>query len=581
MAFDGITISALVAEFNDKLLNARVQKIAQTEKDELIIHRLQISANPSVPLIYLRQTNKPSPATAPNFCMLLRKHINNAMLISIKQIQLDRVIRFEFEHYDDFGDLTTKNLVVEIMGKHSNIIFLDKDDIIIDSIKHINGLVSSVREVLPNKKYFIPNTNDKLDAFNVSNDDWNNIIFKKPTTIAKAIYTSISGISPMFAQELAFEAGLDGDASIQSITGNQHSSLMEAYRKLIERINNKDYSPQIYYQNNIPKDFSPFKLKIFEQLECQEEESMSTIIDMYYHTKDLVTRIRQKSSDLRKIVTTAIERSSKKMNIQQKQINDTQKKDKFKIYGELINTYGYQLSKEDKVLTCINYYDGKQISIPIDNTLSPTENANHYFEKYNKLKRTENALSIQIKENEEILEHLNSIMNELDIARNEEDLEIIRRELIEAGYIHKGGKKGKGKMPKSNPLHFISSDGYDIYVGKNNYQNDELTFKFATGNDWWFHAKNMPGSHVIIKSNNTEPPISTFEEAAGLAAFFSAGKESEKLEIDYIQKKHVKKPNGSKPGFVVYYTNYSIIAKKESIKRIKLTDEKDKMFLDL
>ena len=248
----------------------------------------------------------------------------------------------------------------------------------------------------------------------------------------------------------------------------------------------------------------------------------------------------------------------KKYDLQIRQMQDTEKRDKFKVYGELINTYGYGVEPGDKSMTAFNYYTNEEISIPLDETLSPSENAQHYFEKYNKLKRTYEALSALTEEVKEEIEHLESISNALDIAMQEEDLVQIREELIESGYIRRKGGTKKVKIT-SKPFHYISSDGFHIYVGKNNYQNDELTFKLATGNDWWFHAKKMPGSHVVVKAENQELPDRTFEEAARLAAFYSKGKQQDKVEVDYLQKKNVKKPAGAKPGFVVYYTNYSMV----------------------
>ena len=274
--------------------------------------------------------------------------------------------------------------------------------------------------------------------------------------------------------------------------------------------------------------------------------------------------------DLRRIVQTALERNIKKYDLQIRQMQDTEKKDKYKIYGELLNTYGYGVELGAKSMEALNYYTNEMITIPLDPQLTATENAKKYFDKYGKLKRTYEALSKLTLEVKEEIDHLESIQNALDIALLEEDLTQIKEELIESGYIHRKGGNKKVKIT-SKPFHYISSDGFHMYVGKNNYQNEELTFKFANGGDWWFHAKGMPGSHVIVKTNGEELPDSTFEEAARLAAFYSKGKGQEKVEIDYVERKHVKKPNGSKPGFVVYYTNYSMMIDCD-ISNIKLAD---------
>ena len=267
-----------------------------------------------------------------------------------------------------------------------------------------------------------------------------------------------------------------------------------------------------------------------------------------------------------------MERNSKKYSLQLKQLKDTGKKEKYKVYGELINTYGYGLEDGCKSFQALNYYTNEEIAVPLDPSLSPQANAKKYFEKYAKLKRTEDALTTQIAETKEEIQHLESISASLDIALNESDLVQIKEELTQYGYIKKHSIGKKKTSVKSKPFHYLSSDGYHIYVGKNNYQNDELTFKFATGNDWWFHAKGTAGSHVIVKSSDEELPDRVFEEAGSLAAYYSKGRTAPKVEIDYIQKKHVKKPNGSKPGFVVYYTNYSLMAVPD-IQTLTLIDD--------
>ena len=285
---------------------------------------------------------------------------------------------------------------------------------------------------------------------------------------------------------------------------------------------------------------------------------MSEVLRTYYSARSQLTRIRQKSADLRHIVQTALERNRKKYDLQIRQLKDTENREKYKVYGELINTYGYNVEEGAKKLEALNYYTNEMISIPLDPTKTPQENAQRYFAKYNKQKRTFEALSELSRETKDEITYLESIQTALDIALTEDDLTGIREELVNTGYIRRRFTKKKVKI-KNTPLHYISSDGYHMYVGKNNLQNDELTFNFASGNDWWFHAKQAPGSHVIVKTNGDELPDTTFEEAGRLAAYYSSMRGSDKVEIDYVEKKHVKKPKGAKPGFVVYYTNYSLV----------------------
>ncbi len=576
MALDGIVISNVVKELNDCLTGGRINKIAQPEKDELLLtiknnreqYKLLISAGASLPLIYLTDDNKPSPMTAPNFCMLLRKHLNSARILSVTQPSLERIVDIKIEHLNELGDICTKHLIVELMGKHSNIIFVDDEMRIVDSIKHVSALVSSVREVLPGRDYFIPETQHKLDPLNITLEQFQDEVLSKPMKLGKAIYSSLTGFSPLIANEICHRASLDGDQDCASLSMEQGIHLFQNLDRLLDELREGDFSPNIVYQDGNPVEFSSTTLTCYDGNEKKTFDSISVVLKEYYQMKDVVTRIRQKSTTLRKVVSTALERNRKKYDLQAKQLRDTEKREKFKVYGELLTTYGYEAKPGDKSLTCINFYDDQEVTIPLDETKTAMENAKKYFDKYNKLKRTFEAVTVQMQETKEEIEHLESISNALDIALKEDDLVSLKEELIQFGYMKRKNVSGKGKKTKTTkivnkPMHFVSSDGFHIYVGKNNFQNDELTFKFAVGNDWWFHAKGIAGSHVIVKTNGEELPDRTFEEAGQLAAYFSKGKEMDKVEIDYTEKKNIKKPNGSKPGFVVYYTNYSLIAKPD------------------
>lgn len=564
MAFDGIVIANLVSELNQTVSNARIYKIAQPEKDALLLtlksangqKRLFLSASASLPLIYLTDTNRPSPMTAPNFCMLLRKHIANGRIVRIWQPDLERIIHFEIEHLDDLGDLRKKTLTIEVMGKHSNLIFTDENNRIIDSIKHVSAQVSSVRKVLPGRDYFVP-TQGKKNPLAADEADFYEQVVSKPKTAAKAIYSAYTGISPCVANEICCRAGIDADAPLASLSDAEKKHLCNQFLWIMQDVREEKFFPQIVLEDRHPLEFSSIQLTQYGHLECEASPSVSEVLEHFYAARDTYTRIRQKSVDLRKIVSTALERNHKKYQLQLKQLKDTEKRDQYKVYGELINTYGYHLEEGAKSLEALNYYTNEMIRIPLDAQLTPLENARKYFDKYGKLKRTFEALSELTLETKAEIEHLDSIATSLDIALNEDDLVQIRQELVAYGYIRRKGHE-KNQKVKSRPFHYRSSDGFDIYIGKNNYQNEELTFKFANGGDWWFHAKKMPGSHVIVKTNGQELPDRTFEEAARLAGYYSQGRDAQKLEVDYLQRKNVKKPNGSAPGFVVYYTNYSM-----------------------
>ena len=571
MAFDGITIAAMVKELNSSLKGGRINKIAQPESDELLItvrgqdgqKRLLLSSSPSLPLLYFTSKNRISPLTAPNFCMLLRKHIGSARITDITQPGMERVVQFHLEHLNELGDVCHKILIMELMGKHSNLIFCDDKGMILDSIKHVSSNMSSVREVLPGREYFIPKTQDKLDPLTITEEEFISDICPKPLPAAKAIYSSLTGISPVMAQEVCFRASIDGNDSMQSLNEAARTHLYHTFARIMDQVKEGSFTPNIIFRGDEPVEYGVLDFQQYgPEYHSVSFDSVSQMLETYYASRDLITRIRQKSADLRRIVQTALERNRKKLMLQQKQMKDTEKKDKYKIYGELINTYGYGLEEGVKSFKALNYYTNEEITIPLDPQLTPQENSKKYFDRYQKLKRTQEALEEQIKETTEEIQHLESISNALDIAREESDLSQIKEELTEFGYIkkHYTSKKGAKMQTKSKPFHYISSDGYDIYVGKNNYQNDELTFKFASGNDWWFHAKKMPGSHVVVKTKDGTLPDRTFEEAGSLAAYYSQGRTAPKVEIDYLQKKNVKKPAGAKPGFVVYYTNYSLMA---------------------
>ena len=568
MAFDGITIANIVTELNQTITGGKINKIAQPENDELIItiknqrkqYRLFLSASASLPLIYLTETNKPSPLTAPNFCMLLRKHIGSGKIIAVEQPGMERIIRFTIEHLNELGDLCTKYLIVEIMGKHSNIIFCNEEDQIIDSIKHVSAHMSSVREVLPGRPYFIPETQSKLNPFTLTEELFREKIFPRPMNVAKAIYTSITGISPLMAEEVCYRAGIDGGIPTDGLNDAERVHLAHTLLRMVEDIRDGHFEPNIIYKGKEPVEFSCFPLSQYQDYRSVSYPSIFPVLETYYAEKNIVTKMRQKTVDLRKIVQNALERNVKKYQLQQKQLKDTEKKEKYRVWGELLNTYGYEVEPGAKSMEALNYYTNEMIKIPLDETMTPQENAKKYFDKYSKLKRTKEALDTLLQETGDEIKHLESIAASLDIASSEEDLVQIKEEMMEYGYV-KRKNTGGGKKVRitSRPYHYISSDGYDIYVGKNNFQNDELSFKFASGNDWWFHAKGQPGSHVIVKSKNEELPDRTFEEAGKLAAYYSKGRQAPKVEIDYTQKKNLRKPTGGKPGFVVYYTNYSLL----------------------
>lgn len=579
MAFDGVTIACIREELEQLLVGGRIHKIAQPEKDELMItvknnsnqYRLLVSVDPSLPLVYITETNKQSPMTAPAFCMLMRKHLQGAKIISITQPGLERILDFQVEHYNELGDLCTKHIIIELMGKHSNLIFVDHNKRIIDSIKHVSQMVSSVREVLPGREYFIPQTQQKEELFTLTETVFFDRLLQQETSVQQNLYQIITGISPSLAKVLCYEADIDANIYFSLLSDQSKQALWQAVSSLKNKLLNKEFQPAILYENGIPVDYYVIESSFYDGKDTVKYESIQKLLEQFYALRNQIIRIKQKSTDLRRIVHTALERNLKKAELQEKQLLDTEKKEQFRVYGELLHTYGYEAKPQDKEIKVLNYYNQEELVIPLDPMLTAAENAKKYFDKYNKMKRTYEALSQYIKETKEEIAHLESVESALNMALMEEDLIQIKEELTQEGYIKR--KNIKREKVTSKPYHFLSSDGFHMYVGKNNYQNDDLTFQFATGNDWWFHAKNIPGSHVILKSEGKEVPDKTFEEAASLAAYFSKARGNEKVEVDYVEKKHVKKPSGAKPGFVVYYTNYSMIC-DSNISRIEQVDKK-------
>ena len=460
MAFDGIVVANLAHELKNELLNGRIAKIAQPEADELLLtvksqagqKRLLISADASLPLIYLTDQNKPSPITAPNFCMLLRKHISNGRIVGITQPKLERIIVFKIEHLDEMGDLCRKDLIVEIMGKHSNIIFCTEDGKIIDSIKHVSSQMSSVREVLPGRDYFIPDTMHKADPLTVDFPTFSALLTEKPAAVSKAIYTSFTGISPVTAEEICHISGVESSIPAKEYSEDILRHLFHQFEIYLSAVKEGEFAPSIYYDGMEPKEFSSLPLTHFSGYRREEYTSISQVLKTYYATRNALLRIRQKSADLRHVVQTALERNRKKYDLQIRQLKDTENREKFKIYGELINAYGYNVEEGSKKMEALNYYTNEMITIPLDPMKTPQENAQRYFAKYNKQKRTFEALSELSRETRDDITYLESIQTALDIAQTEDDLAGIKEELVNTGYIKRKFTKKKVKI-KNTPLH--------------------------------------------------------------------------------------------------------------------------------
>lgn len=582
MALDGVVLSNIIYELKDLLLGGRVDKIYQPEKDEIIMsvrslgsnYKILFTSNASHARVHLTKIQKDNPATPPIFCMVLRKHIAGGKIVDISQPNFERILNVDIEALNEMGDTTVKRLVIEIMGKHSNIMLLDENETIIDSIKHISHDTSSVREVLPGKKYVLPPSQDKLNILQLDEKSFKDILsLKKGVKVQSLIYQSYSGISPALASEICFRAKVCADNYSEQLNESDIKNLFNTLNNLKTIIIQNKFKPEIIIDSQKIIDFSSIEMTQYENYTKQKYNSISELIEKFYADKDSSSRMKQKAHDLHKLLMSNIERCIKKKEIQNKTLKDVEQRDKWKLYGELITANAYAIQKGMTNFETVNFYDENLtlIKIKLDPELTPIENAQKYFNKYNKAKRTFTALQEQITQSDSELEYLETTLSSLDNSADEQNIIEIHSELAEEGYIKKRKAKKGEKFKKSKPMHYISSDEFDIYVGKNNHQNDELTLRFASSNDMWLHTKDIPGSHVIIKTKGFGIPESTIEEAAILAAFYSKGRNSSNVAVDYTIKKNVKKPNGAKPGMVIYeeYKTLYVTPDEEIIKTFK------------
>lgn len=573
MALDGLVIHCIVNELNKKLLGGKIDKVYQPENDEVVLHirnnkenfKLVLSCSASNPRVYLANNyKKENPINAPMFCMLFRKYIQGGNIVNISQICFERIIKISVESFDELKEKTTKDIIIEIMGRHSNIILTHSlDNKIIDSAKRIPPSVSRVRQILPGQTYVLPPKQDKLNPIDeVSLNLFVDTLTSFNGPIFKAIYSKFLGVSPVIAKEICFRANIDENTLIDEISSNDISKVYKEFHNLFKFINNNIYNPSMIIDESIDKvlDFSCINLSQFSNLSIINDDSISKILENYYATKDIKDRIHQRSSDLRKSISIKLDRLYNKLNKQEKELIESENAEIYKIKGELITSYIYMIEKGMESVEVANFYDPeyKNITISLNPNFTPSENAQKYFKKYNKMKTAKKEITSQIEITKEEINYLENIILSIENCENLAELMDIREELSKVGYLRAKNNSKKETKLTTKPHEFISSNGFKILVGKNNKQNDNLTLKIASNEDIWMHTKNIPGSHVIIKTEGKEVPDETIFEGAMLAAFFSKSKMSSQVPVDYTKKKNVKKPNGSKPGMVIYETNSTI-----------------------
>ncbi len=572
MALDGVAINALSIELNEKLTGGRIDKIHQPEQGEIIMHircagenlRLLLCANPSFPRVHLTSSSKENPSAPPMFCMLLRKHLSGGKILSVYQKDFERIIYFDIESNDEMGFKSVKHLIIEIMGKHSNIILTDESGKITDSIYHVDMTVSSVRNVLPSLMYELPPNQGKINPLSESAENIFSHLDGSDTQLKSQIMNTYSGISPLVASEIVYLSTGSADTLGSETNAEVRKRVAQCFFYFLSKIKENKFSPTVLVsrENRKMLDVCATDITLYESLADREKyETMSEALDAFYIKKAANESMRQKSADLLKFVGNNIDRCRKKLQIQNETLQKASKREKYKIYGDLITANIYQIQKGVEGVKLINFYseNGQEVFIPLQNDITPAQNAQRYYKKYTKEKTAEEETLKQKEINEKELYYLESVLLSIETAENSSELTQIRDELIEEGYLKNKGRIKKGIKEVITPLHFVSSDGYDIYVGKNNRQNDYVTFKIGRSTDLWFHTKGIHGSHAIIKTLDAETvPDNTYIEAATLAAYYSRGRQGENIPVDYTELKNVKKPSGAKPGMVIY-VNYNTI----------------------
>ncbi|MBK5241291.1 NFACT RNA binding domain-containing protein [Clostridium sp.] len=577
MALDGIYLSSLIEEIKDVIIDCRVDKVTQPEKDEIIlsfkknrkVYKLLISSSSNYPRIHFTEFNKQNPIKAPIFCMVLRKYLNTATVLDVRQTNSDRLLTIDFKSSDELGFDSVYSLIIEIMGRHSNISLVrTRDNLVMDSIKHVTADVNSFRVLFTGVEYMYPPVSTKLDAFNTSYDEFYEYITTKDINFTEKFFTgTFTGVSSGLSKELMYRY------SIQNIGFDlQHAKNIYDFTTNLFNCMHENIFLASYAMNGKLKDFHSLKLTALSDCTYEKYDSPSKLIEDFYFQKDKHDRLNAKSANLQKIVNTNISRCDKKIKILLETLKECETKGSYKLQGELLTANIYSLKKGDKFADLVNYYseNGESIKIKLDENKTPSQNVQHYYKKYNKFKKSEEMGLIQMDLTENELKYLHSVLTNIINVDSYNEIEDIKNELIETDYItyKKHGKAKKAKPTK--PMHFISSEGIDIYVGRNNIQNDLLTLKFANKNDIWLHTKDIPGSHVIIK-NFGNVPETTLLEAGNLSAFYSKSKNSSSVPVDYTEVRNVKKPSGAKPGMVIYSTNKTIYVtpSESSLERVE------------
>lgn len=566
MSFDGMVAGAVARQLQAVLTGGKIEKIFQPEADELVIHihsgnvkhRLYISANGGHARIHLMKNNITNPEKPMAFCMLLRKHFQGGRITEIKQMDSERLIEIYISHINEMGYTVSKKLIAEIMGKHSNIIAIDlSSGKIIDSIKHISIDLNRYRQLLPGLPYIYPPDQGKVSFYTLTKEKLSVILEDKSVSKSKALVAGIQGLSPVIAGEIC------SIASERFHIEPEYLSTEEIYPVILdlsERICSGRFSPVVYLDNNrTPLDFHIFPLSAMEGLSDKiHTDDVSEAVEYFYINKFSSNRTRQKSSDLVKTINSALDKLYLKKQRLSEELMEAENSEAYRLYGELLTANLHAIKNGSAKAEVMNYYDNKILEIPLDPRFTPSKNAQRYFKKYGKAKTAIKEKSIQLAETNHIIGYLESVQIFAEHAETVEEIEEIRQELAEGGYLRMRKNNYRSSKSGLRPLIYATSDGFRVIAGRNNKENDRLTFKVADKKDIWFHTKDIPGSHVILITEGRQPTETAIFEAASLAAFYSRARDSENVPVDYTKVRHVKKPAGAKPGMVIFTDNRTV-----------------------
>ena len=568
MPLDALCLSGVVHELQNALSGAKIDKIYQPGRDEVVLAlrapagnvKLLLSANPSHPRAHLTQISRENPDKPPMFCMLLRKHLAGARLLELVQPPMERVVDLRLEALDELGDRVERRLVLEAMGRHSNLILLDGEGRIMDCLRRVDSDMSARRQVLPGLFYRLPPAQEKLAPSSLDRAALESALAAAPeeSQADKWLLDTFGGLSPLICRELAFRAGGATDARLHQMGEGGRSRLLDELEGLLRSVQENSFTPVMLEKEGHPSDFTFQPISQYgPAVSCVPFPSFSALLDRFYEQRENQERVHQRGQDLIRSVTNARDRAARKIGLQEQELAATRDRERLRQFGDIITSNLHAMEKGMSRLTAADFYDPEcpQIHIPLDPLLTPQQNAAKYYKEYNKAKTAESILTLQLEKGRRDLDYLNSVLEAIALAEGERDLQEIRQELTDTGYLRRPSKaRDRGKRVASKPMEFRSSSGLRISVGKNNTQNDLLTTKQAFKSDLWFHTQKIHGSHVILWTEGGQPDLTSIQEAAQLAAWFSQGRASGKVAVDYTPVKYVKKPGGARPGMVVYTT---------------------------